>query len=110
LTAKRDLANKRRELRVRYLIDAYRQLESAGNRSEPSSKWSELESAIADIQLFGTPNQVEMAQRFADEFAESRTASLDELLFGLRDTLRAELQLEKVESQIKYLRITQMKR
>lgn len=105
LTAKRDLANKRRELRVKYLIDAYRQLERAGNRLDPSSKWSDLESAIADIQLFGTPKQVEMAKRFADEFAKNRSASLDELLFDLRETLRAELQLEPVESQIKYLRI-----
>jgi hypothetical protein len=107
LTAKRDLANKRRELRVKYLIDAYRQLEGAGNRIESSSKWTELESAIADIQLLGTPEQVEMAKRFAEEFAENRVASLDNLLFDLRETLRAELQLEPVKSKIKYLRINQ---
>ena len=87
-------------------------LESAGNRIDPSSKWSDLESAIADIQLFGIPKQVDMAKRFADEFAEKHTASLDELLFDLRETLRIELQLEPVESQIKYLRInrTQLKK
>jgi hypothetical protein len=95
------------ELRVKYLIDAYRQLESAGNRVDPSNKWPELESAIADIQLFGTPKQVEMAKRFATEFAENQSASLDDLLFNLRDTLRVELRLEPVESQIKYLRINQ---
>ncbi|OLE53393.1 MAG: hypothetical protein AUG51_13250 [Acidobacteria bacterium 13_1_20CM_3_53_8] len=107
LTAKREIAGKRRELRVKYLIDAYRQLESVGNR-ELSSKWSEvLESAIADIQLLGTPKQVEMAKRFADDFAKNRAASFDELLFDLRETLRIELQLEPVESNIVFLRISQ---
>jgi hypothetical protein len=57
------------------------------------------------IQLFGTPNQVEMAKRFASEFAQNQSASLDALLFDLRDSLRAELQLEPFESQITHLRI-----
>ena len=46
-----------------------------------------------------------MAKRFAIDFAQNRTASLDELLFDLRATLRAELDLEIVESQIQFLRI-----
>ena len=104
-SAKRDLANKRRELRVKYLIDAYRQLERASNRTATGGQSSRLESAIADIQLLGTPKQVEMAKRFAIDFAQNRTASLDELLFDLRATLRAELDLEIVESQIQFLRI-----
>ena len=104
LTSKRDLANKRRELKIKYLIDAYRQLESAANRSDASSKWSALESAIADIQPFGTPKQVDMAKVFAEEFADHQSASLDALLFNLRETLRTELQLEPVNARIKYLR------
>ncbi|MGH9930401.1 MAG: hypothetical protein ACREA9_14415 [Pyrinomonadaceae bacterium] len=46
-----------------------------------------------------------MAKRFAIDFAQKRTGSLDELLFDLRATLPAELELGIVESQIVYLRI-----
>lgn len=109
LTARRDLANKRRELRVKYLIDAYRQLEGAAHRDESSNRWADIESAVADIQLFGTPKQVEMARRFAEEFAKNRSAALDSLLSDLRESLRTELQLESVAAGIMHLRITQNK-
>jgi hypothetical protein len=87
------------------LIDAYRRLESAGDRRDLSKYSAELESALADIQLFGTPEQVEKAQGFAVDFAQNHAASLDELLFDLRETLRAELQLEPVKSRLKHLRL-----
>ena len=53
----RDRIAKRRDLRVKYLIDAYRSLESSSNRRPSLPAASEIESAIADIQLFGTPGQ-----------------------------------------------------
>jgi hypothetical protein len=107
LTAKRDLANKRRELKVKYLIDAYRQLEGAANREDRLSTTADLESAIADIQLFGTPKQVEMALNIAQEIVDKQDALIDDLLFDLRETLRSELQLEPVTSKIKILRFDQ---
>lgn len=60
---KQDRDNKRREIRLQYLIDAYRRLESSGNRKlEPGSIHAmNLESAIADIQLFGTAKQAKYA-------------------------------------------------
>ena len=62
LSAARDRANKRRDLRVQYLIDAYRKLENAGNRNTNTSDYAAaLELAVADIQLFGSPDQVKLA-------------------------------------------------
>ena len=65
LSMNRDRATKRRELRVKYLIDAYRLLESVSNRPVTPATAPQFESALADIQLFGTPAQVELAQEFA---------------------------------------------
>ena len=105
LSATRDRANKRRELRVQYLIEAYRRLENASNRPSLKAVVSEFEKAIADIQLFGTPRQVALAQEFAVGFARAGTHSLDPLMNDLRSSLRAELDLEPVSAGIKYLRI-----
>jgi hypothetical protein len=106
LTVRRDQANKRRDLRVQYLIEAYRRLEFAGNRPLTEKIAPEFERAVADIQLFGTPKQVELAQAFALGFAEKGTHPLDPLLNELRQELRRELNLEPVQPSIKYLRIT----
>jgi hypothetical protein len=104
LSGKRDVANERRKLRVSYLVEAYRKLEAASNTVDPQSKWEQLESAIADVQLLGTPRQVGLARFFAEAMARDGNASLDELLFDLRESLRVELQLEPVSDPIKYLR------
>ena len=106
MAAKRDQLNKRRDLRIQYLIDAYRKLESVSNRDESSPEWAEkLESAIADIQLFGSAGQVAMAKKFASDMAAERGASADDLLNDLRKDLRQELNLENVPGAVKFLRI-----
>ena len=105
LAAKRDRKNKIRELRVNYLIEAYRRMESCANRGRETDT-RQLESAVADIQLFGTPRQVKLVQNFISEFAEKRNASMDELLQELRHDLREELQLDPVLNQTLHLRWT----
>ena len=100
----RDRANKKRDLQIQYLIDAYRCLERASNRPKNYDNNAELESAIADIQLFGTANQVKLAERFSFDIAQKSNAPADELLINLRAELRKELGLEDVDPQIVYLR------
>ncbi|MBV9405334.1 MAG: hypothetical protein JO211_08310 [Acidobacteriaceae bacterium] len=106
-TIRRDRLAKKRDLRTQYLLDAYRQLERTANRREPTEADEKaLEGAIADIQLLGSPKQVHLARRFALEFAESRTASFDELLEELREDLRKELSLPPLRAnRIQFLRI-----
>lgn len=105
-SAARDRTNKRRELRVQYLIDAYRKLEAASNRQESEEIHIEsLESAVADLQLFGTQAQVEKTIRFVKEFAATGKAPLGELLFELRRDLRQELHLEPAPEKIMHIRI-----
>jgi hypothetical protein len=99
-SARRDLANERRKLRVSYLLEAYRKLERASNRDDLKSYWTDFESAIADIQS-------SLARQFATGMAAHHTASLDELIFDLRQSLRSELELEPVSDKVVYLRIRQ---
>jgi hypothetical protein len=106
LSARRDLANERRKLKISYLLEAYRRLEAASNRNDPKPYWPNFESAIADIQLLGSPKQVSLATQFAKGMAANNTASLDELLFDLRQSLRSELDVDPVSERIVYLRFT----
>jgi hypothetical protein len=102
--ARRDLLNERRKLRVTYLLEAYRKIESGSNRTEFEKVWPLFESAIADIQLLGSPEQVKMARQFALDMAKNRTASLDPLVNDLRNTLRSELELPEVNGNVVYMR------
>lgn len=52
-----------------------------------------LDSALVDVQLFGSEGQIAAAQEFAKQLAERRQAQLDTLLSGLRNDLRRELKL-----------------
>jgi hypothetical protein len=107
-TIRRDRLSKQRDLRTQYLLDAYRRLEGAGNRHDPGHDDARaLESAIADIQLLGSPEQVRLARNFALEFADGGSASLDPLLESLRLDLRKELALPPLAEGITYLRIVQ---
>ncbi len=103
LNMRRDREAKRRELQLQFLIDAYRRIESVTNR--PLESGRVLESAIADIQLFGTVNQVRLAQEFAKTYAENRKAPIQPLLNALRDDLRRELDLEVTSGKLGALRI-----
>lgn len=103
LSANRDKANKKKDMKVKYLIEAWRKLENASNRKNYNP--NELESAIADIHLFGNLKQIKLAKDFANEFASNKKANIDKLLEELRNDLRTELNLEKIDDNINHLRI-----
>lgn len=102
----RDRLNKKMDLQVKYLIEAYRLIEKSANRPKEFNNDLELESAIADIQLFGTARQVQLAQQFALDIANKSMASTDELIKDLRKDLRNKLNLEFVKPELIHLRIT----
>ena len=100
---KRDRKNKQKELRINYLIEAWRKLEYASNRKDVNAV-EYVEKPIADIQLFGTKKQIELAIKIANELATTRGTNLIELLTELRQDLRRELNLEKIDTPIKVFR------
>lgn len=107
LSARRDSQNERRKLRIQYLLEAYRRLEGASNRPLNSETMKQFETAVADIQLLGSPKQVRMARQFALQMAADGTSSLDALTSDLRDSLRQELALAPVNDTVVYIRLVQ---
>jgi hypothetical protein len=96
LTRERDREQRRRELVLTYLIDAWKNLETGSRDNVDIHRKSEaLEKAIADIQLFGSPEQIGMASEFAKSMTANSSANTTPLLSDLRDSLRLELNLKK---------------
>lgn len=96
MASKRSLVNKKREMRCSYLIDAYRRIEDTSQRAMDENKRIQLESAVADIQLFGTLEQIEMARECAQSLQKDSSADFTPLLKKLRNDLRKELKLEAI--------------
>lgn len=88
----------RRNIRIQYLLDAYRRLEWASNRPVTSEIAHELEAAIGDVMLLGTPGQAALAAELSRRFAAEHVADTRPLLLALRDSLRSELLLGELPS------------
>jgi hypothetical protein len=100
----RDRRNKRRDLRLQMLIDAYRGLAGSGNRPLTNETSRDVEKAIDAIQLIGTPTDVALDQRLAKEFADTHHVDWQPLLVHMRQVIRAELKLEPVEEGLVHFR------
>jgi hypothetical protein len=108
-TVRRETAARRREQRVGYLVTAYRGLSKANNHPRLYEVADELEQAISDIQLFGTPEQIRLAQQFGDQLGKHQEAELNPLLFELRNSLRKELGQKSVPGRVLWLKVERKK-
>jgi len=104
-SAHRDRENKRREQRIDYLVSAFRALSKANHHPRLYEVADDVEQAVSDIQLFGTPRQVQLVRTFATQLATTKEAELDSLLCELRDSLRHELGRGRVTGNMQWLRI-----
>ena len=102
LNDKRSVENDRRQVRTRYLLEAFRTLEAASNRNPEteSEKRMPLESALADVQLLGSPKQIRLAVQFANSLAETSGGDATALLESMREELRDELRLETAPKKL----------
>ncbi|MFL5901036.1 MAG: hypothetical protein ACJ75S_07540 [Solirubrobacterales bacterium] len=109
LTSRRDHANRRREMRVQFLLGAYRSLADASNRElrDDTGDSRRFEQAVDDIQLLGSKAQAEKARELAQVMASKGGASTDGLLRTLRDDLRQELGLPALPNPPVHLRIVE---
>ena len=102
LASKRDTKIKKREVRVEYLLTAYRGIESAANRELTEEQRFQLESAIGDVQLLGNEAQLEALA----EWISSGKHDFKKLLGEIRDDLRSELELKKSEHELLFYRMS----
>ncbi len=99
--AKRDKNNKRRDIQIHYMIKAYQNLESGIGREVYGEIYAgNIESALADIQLLGTAEQIEMAKKYSSDLTETGKTDASLLLNSLRESLRKELNLKNIDSPI----------
>ncbi|MFA6201549.1 MAG: hypothetical protein WC710_00005 [Gallionella sp.] len=109
LSSTRDRENKKRDLRLSFLLEAYRRLEAGANRGslEGTDFAAGFESAIADIQLLGTVEQAQLAKNVAISIARrDPQASAGPLLRSLRDELREHLSLQPLAEEPLHFRLT----
>lgn len=104
-TSERDRENKRREQRISYLVGVFRALCKANNHPRLHEVAAEVEQAVADIQLFGTPEQIQLVQQFAIDLGTKQSAELNSLLGSLRDSLRQEIGAARTKGRVVWLRI-----
>jgi hypothetical protein len=104
-TTKRDRENKQRDIRITYLVQAYRDLGMAASRPSNSEQFKKLESAFHDIQLFGTPSQLNELHAATERWKSAGGTDLNLLLSDLRDDLRQELNLPKTNAALVFFRV-----
>ncbi len=104
-TSYRDRRNRRQEQRISYLVNAFRAFAKTVHHPRLYQVGQELEQAVADVQLFGTPEQVRLVQKFATELGTTQTADMDDLMNDLRNSLRSELGAKPVDGRYVWLRI-----
>jgi hypothetical protein len=106
LTIESDRINKQRDIRIEYLVSAYRRLANASMRApQPNSQYfRDMESAMADIQLFGTEIQINQARTFMEEFQKTGKGPMDDLLNNLRNDLRKEMNLSETKINVQWFR------
>ncbi len=83
----------------------FRALSKTNNHLRLHEVVDDIERAVADIQLFGSPEQIKLVQPFATDLGTKKTAELNGLLASLRDSLRDELGAEPAAGRIVWLRI-----
>jgi len=102
LASKRDTKIKNREVRVEYLLTAYRGIESAAQRELTEEQMFRLESAIGDVRLLGNEAQLKALA----ELISSGESDFTKLLGEIRDDLRSELELKKSEHELLFYRMS----
>lgn len=111
LIAAREHKNRKEEMRIEYLMEAFDKLSFAANRPELTPEFARMmEIAISKIQLFGTAEEIRLVHEFLDEWRESEKktgqprGSFDPILFELRNSLRAALSQDPIDGPVRWIR------
>lgn len=110
LDSERDRKNKLREIKTTYLIDAYRKLAYSAVRTTNYEHFKfDMEAAVADIQLFGTKEQVNELLASIEDMKRHSNLGLDvnRLITLIRNELRKEILLDTINSNVSWVRFNE---
>lgn len=108
LSAWRDRVNSQREERLHHLVTAYQTLAQIRGHDRAWDLGALIRQAIADIQLFGTEEQVKYVVAWIEAAMQKKNIAIDELdllVESLRGDLRSELGMKAVRSKIWWVKI-----
>jgi len=97
LTAKRDIEQKKREIRVVHLREAYLKLANLADHGSLPEDIHDVQDAFNDIQIFGEEKQIELIAAFIQELNEGKSPSINELLKELRNEIRQHIGLKPID-------------
>ncbi len=100
LSAKRDLENKKREIRIQFFADAWRKVAKANTNGDDQA----LSDAFFDIQLFGTPEEIKQIKQVVKDRMKNKYTG-KELTLDLRNSLRTELGLVTTDEEVWGLKV-----
>ncbi len=102
---KRDRTLKRRELVTSHLINSYKVLTiDITQRDANLERDLKLESVIAELQVFGSEEQIRLTKKLVDDIRNNKEFLMDELINSLRNDLRNELGLSLIQDNVWWLR------
>lgn len=109
LNSKRDRENKLLDIKLNYLIDAYRKLANSSQRTTNYEYFKfDMESAISDIQLFGSKEQIELLNNAIIDLNKYNAGlDVDPILNSLRNDLRKEINLDTINSSVNWIRVSE---
>ena len=111
-TKERDYLNARREIRIQFLLQAYRKMVDYGNRENASAEQKQaFEEAFADIMLLGESEELEKLREFVTPLRSNgnlreHPQGADQILNALRHALRSELDVSRDNGKVSYFRFT----
>ncbi len=104
--AERDIKNKQREIRIKYLSEAYDVFIELGRNVDILGNYREVERAIGYIYLYGNSKQIELCEKFISDLTTSGNANHTDLVIEIRNFIRSELGLKVLSTKLNLLKIT----
>jgi hypothetical protein len=108
--SERDLKNNQRQLRLKYLIEAYDTFLELGGNVDILGNYRAVEKSVHDLQLFGTPEHIRLCKKFVDDVTTDGKANHNELVIAIRNFIRDELGLEIMDEKHFSLKIEPIKK
>ena len=109
LTIRKSRLDKKRDISTENMIRIYRIICDKLHRESGNELYKEFEHISTDLQLFGTKRQIKFVKEIMRSIVEhDEITDFEDLINDIRNHLRKELYLEKLESNnnITYFRFT----
>ncbi len=104
LSTRREVEQKKREFRVKYLREAYLIIANLCDRGEFPRDLAAMQDAFNDIQLFGEEAQIDLVGEIITGFNDTNRLEFNELLKQLRNEIRGHIGLNSLTSTRWYIR------